>query len=1186
MPFTKRKHLTRSRQCSRKSKSGKEILPLLSHEIQDICITDTAENLHNGNNKRKGISLSTRSATKDYISIEIKDERSDNMEQQINVEKEIIVKKNEGKLNSIEVPKCLNKKANLDCTSETFSRRKIAFSDKCNKSEMSAVKMRDTSVLATSSNDSTSITHNLFKKDYVNLINNKSVPDKNKNDSQQGKVNDCIASNNFSKLPTSILKSPKTKKIENKVSPLSTTSPRSLPSDLKAIKDNDEKKSRLVKTKLPSSMQSFTQKVQSMIRGDTNESKSTEKYMELSTKSRISSQKDTNKQKVTNENSSKTNAAHQNSGNEMDVKNSDQNLFPVVPIIKRKRGRPRKGINDSTDQNVSSKSVDDDTSQNIFESTTRDKKRISKVTFVGVSDSSSESDIAEDNIFVKKKGRPPNSGRSQGHSRGRGRRRGRGRSPGRGRGRGRASQDTEYIPKLAKDGPQLRKKESDDFNKIDNTDTVAVANNENPATDLNASNKNIAKLVTCGKCDQEIPKKQWSLHKLNQHNNMAWQKDEEPLDFENDELLLKRVLTLALKQKKKYLTCEQCGNTKRSVIGFISHIQFCGKSEQEKQALMVTCSICNAVMMPSSVEVHDRLYHRQSEENKSKEADIQVEKTKRKAAERAVPKILEVTKSLKDKNVDDAIQMSKRKKIPNIWKVMWKKELASKNAAACKQAGCTFASSSYEDICEHYYQCNFMPKESFICKICKFSTNSKDEIANHITEAHSSNNDLDKCSDYEIEENETSSDESTFEGGIKRKLRRSSKTNFDSTKITPSLKSAETYGQSLRWSLDFELKNYELALFKNDMPNCFTLLGDNDAVTYLPEVTVSMAFKRIDINSPKNIESSKNDNWKQINRFESDICEGVSTFFVGGPIWALAWLPIPSAVYHKNPSQYIAISTHPTMESVYTVGNKYSGPNIIQIWDVGPLSHEANGESRLPVLAYAIAHNSGTVWCLEWCPSGCYQDSELGNYEVDKNKSRRMGLLAAACSDGCINIYSLPFTDELKFKKTEFNSRPIYKTDPVMTLVVNTRMYDNSKQDWQCTKLSWTKENGHSIIGAGFSNGYIGLWDLTTTSPLLFAMRKNTKFIDTFKHFFAHHNTITMIALFPHGKSRYLASASVDKSYKFWDLEDTGAPQMCAKKGIVSNGTWMTHWPCAVLSFDDAVPLYAFLNSAIERIRI
>lgn len=161
---------------------------------------------------------------------------------------------------------------------------------------------------------------------------------------------------------------------------------------------------------------------------------------------------------------------------------------------------------------------------------------------------------------------------------------------------------------------------------------------------------------------------------------------------------------------------------------------------------------------------------------------------------------------------------------------------------------------------------------------------------------------------------------------------------------------------------------------------------------------------------------------------------------------------------------------------------------------------------------------------------------------------------------------------------------PIYKTDPVITLVVNQLLYDSNKQDWQCTKLSWTKEHGHNIIAAGFTNGYIALWDLTSTCPMLVNMRKNTKLINTFQHFFAHHNTISMIALVPYGKSRFLASGSTDRSYKFWDLEDTSTPRHSTKKGIILDGAWMTHWPCSVMSFDDALG-YQYTHSCITPLR-
>jgi len=62
------------------------------------------------------------------------------------------------------------------------------------------------------------------------------------------------------------------------------------------------------------------------------------------------------------------------------------------------------------------------------------------------------------------------------------------------------------------------------------------------------------------------------------------------------------------------------------------------------------------------------------------------------------------------------------------------------------------------------------------------------------------------------------------------------------------------------------------------MPNYFTLLENNDAAMYLPELTISMAFKQVNVNLSKT--SSDKDNWNRINRFESDIYEGKFTIFV------------------------------------------------------------------------------------------------------------------------------------------------------------------------------------------------------------------------------------------------------------------------------------------------------------------
>lgn len=54
-----------------------------------------------------------------------------------------------------------------------------------------------------------------------------------------------------------------------------------------------------------------------------------------------------------------------------------------------------------------------------------------------------------------------------------------------------------------------------------------------------------------------------------------------------------------------------------------------------------------------------------------------------------------------------------KKKIPAVWKGIWRKEIASQGTTSCKQLGCTYICASYESICEHYSQCNFTPQEVY-----------------------------------------------------------------------------------------------------------------------------------------------------------------------------------------------------------------------------------------------------------------------------------------------------------------------------------------------------------------------------------------------------------------------------------------------------------------------------------------
>nr|KAF7421436.1 hypothetical protein H0235_009272 [Vespula pensylvanica] len=286
----------------------------------------------------------------------------------------------------------------------------------------------------------------------------------------------------------------------------------------------------------------------------------------------------------------------------------------------KKRGRPRKYVCIQTPEEYDNYYSHLHVS-NLETSTYRTKN--STNTFVAASDSKSSNenikiDISDNITTPKRRGRPPSKNKNsiKNEVKDRIKKKVTINTP-----------DTEHIPQLS--------------------DTVVVSK-ENSR--LNVVEKEEIQLIKCMRCEKEIAKEQQEVHNLMKHNNMGWYEGEESMDFQNDIKLLKRVLSNAIKRKKGQLGCEQCGAIKRSVNGFISHIQFCGKSDDEKRALMVTCSVCNAVMMPSSMEIHER-HHRELKYNKRKSFLMEFpenEKVRRKAAEKAVSKILQFTELVKD----------------------------------------------------------------------------------------------------------------------------------------------------------------------------------------------------------------------------------------------------------------------------------------------------------------------------------------------------------------------------------------------------------------------------------------------------------------------------------------------------------------------------------------------------------
>lgn len=68
------------------------------------------------------------------------------------------------------------------------------------------------------------------------------------------------------------------------------------------------------------------------------------------------------------------------------------------------------------------------------------------------------------------------------------------------------------------------------------------------------------------------------------------------------------LLTKVYKIQKR-LTCEKCGEKKKSVVGFVSHMMQCSKTEAEIMQMKVACQLCGSMLLPVSMAAHMRLSH-------------------------------------------------------------------------------------------------------------------------------------------------------------------------------------------------------------------------------------------------------------------------------------------------------------------------------------------------------------------------------------------------------------------------------------------------------------------------------------------------------------------------------------------------------------------------------------------------
>ncbi|XP_025089919.1 uncharacterized protein LOC112561571 [Pomacea canaliculata] len=247
-----------------------------------------------------------------------------------------------------------------------------------------------------------------------------------------------------------------------------------------------------------------------------------------------------------------------------------------------------------------------------------------------------------------------------------------------------------------------------------------------------------------------------------------------------------------------------------------------------------------------------------------------------------------------------------------------------------------------------------------------------------------------------------------------------------------------------------------------------------------------------------------------------------ATGFTGGRIWGMEWCPQGHSGVSR---QVIAVTTMADVDSVL-MKSLWEGLGLIQFWDAGTLNCRAPPDCHTLELAFCIAHDYGHVLSMCWCPEGAF---DSGNPE--ESFFQRLGLLAAACSDGNIRIYSIPDVNHLfsEVSRAEKSSAPIFKPPPSETLIST-----DSSDLGPCLSVSWQKQNGCDFIAGGFANGYIHLWHLSTASKWL---RRAPKVLAPCRVFFGHHDAVTSIDWSTSVATQFV-TGSWDRSVKVWDTKN------------------------------------------------
>ncbi|XP_022624983.1 general transcription factor 3C polypeptide 2 [Seriola dumerili] len=367
----------------------------------------------------------------------------------------------------------------------------------------------------------------------------------------------------------------------------------------------------------------------------------------------------------------------------------------------------------------------------------------------------------------------------------------------------------------------------------------------------------------------------------------------------------------------------------------------------------------------------------------------------------------------------------------------------------------------------------------------------------------------------------------------------------------------------------FREEHYSSWVFPEWVPttSSWDLVPQSDVEKYLPQELRSAAFKL----SREGL-SKEGTPLQRLSRFEAAAAHPERwdmVLYAGGPVWAMEWCPTPEGA---PASQYIALACHRGMDEQHYVNKMYSGPGLVQLWDVCKLEYNSRPDSQ-PAFAYGLAQDKGFIWHLKWCPAGGWELPSCGRKAPFLP---RLGLLAAATSTGVVTIYSLPHPDALHSNNNLPDSGkpsqqlPIYQAKGVLTLKLGSFKAPRQEHSGQVLSMDWLPEKPHNIMAIGFYDGIVGLWDLSTKSALLRVRESDGSLsLLPYRCLLAHDHAVRALAFCPASR-HLLVTAGEDRYVKTWDLRRLHDPITIQKRYLTNEIYWPLNAPGLLMAQETA----------------